>query len=224
MLRSFRRHPLWSHHMYGSGRGNPKSSVWGAWQPFLFLSHDQSCSHVTVKKMAFSGVGVRSSWRFVADAGFRGANFAGKIKNRLLSSAVKNVRVNWKAFPSQKTLQSTTSWYSTRTHHKPIHREKPHDLYATLRLTPAATQQQVKDAYYSLSMQFHPDRNLGSEEAHQKFTEITEAYSILGTYDLRKKYDKGLLQQFPGRPHTHRHQYVVCTIKPSLLWSLYNSL
>ena len=52
-------------------------------------------------------------------------------------------------------------------------------------------------------MKYHPDRNKGSQEAHQKFTELTEAYSILGQHDLRRKYDKGLLQEYPRKPHTH---------------------
>lgn len=82
--------------------------------------------------------------------------------------------------------------------------KKYRDLYAILGVSPHATQAQVKDAYYRLSMQYHPDRNKGSEVAHQKFTELTEAYSVLGQYDLRRKYDKGLLHQYPRQPsHTH---------------------
>lgn len=96
--------------------------------------------------------------------------------------------------------------YSTRGH-RVAQREKPKDLYATLDVSPSATQQQMKDSYYKLSLKYHPDRNRGSLEAHQKFTELTEAYSVLGQYELRKKYDKGLMHQYPGRHHT-THQYV----------------
>lgn len=95
------------------------------------------------------------------------------------------------------SLQSVAK-YSTRI----VHREKPKDLYSILGVSPNATQQQVKDSYYKLSLQYHPDRNKGSLEAHQKFTDLTEAYSVLGQYELRKKYDKGLLHQHPGRHHT----------------------
>jgi DnaJ family protein C protein 30 len=44
-----------------------------------------------------------------------------------------------------------------------------------------------------MSMLFHPDKNKGSEEAAQKFRDITEAYEVLGNLRLRKLYDKGIL-------------------------------
>lgn len=99
-----------------------------------------------------------------------------------------------------KAVVCCNSTKSHHHHHKPIQREKPKDLYSILEVSPYATQQQVKDAYYKLSMKYHPDRNKGSIEAHHKFTDLTEAYSILGQYELRKKYDKGLLHQYPRRP------------------------
>ena len=40
--------------------------------------------------------------------------------------------------------------YSTRQH------EKSRDLYAVMGVTPHATQQQIKEAYYKLSMEHHP--------------------------------------------------------------------
>lgn len=87
--------------------------------------------------------------------------------------------------------------------------KKQKDLYAIIGVSPHATQVQIKQAYYRLSMKYHPDRNRGSDDAHQKFTELTEAYSILGQYDLRRKYDKGMLHQYPRQPsHTqppHHH-------------------
>jgi DnaJ family protein C protein 30 len=49
-------------------------------------------------------------------------------------------------------------------------------------------------------MSFHPDKNKGSEEAAQKFRDITEAYEVLGNLRLRKLYDKGIL-------HTAGPQY-----------------
>ncbi|GLH01015.1 Protein tumorous imaginal discs, mitochondrial [Gryllus bimaculatus] len=65
--------------------------------------------------------------------------------------------------------------------------------YDTLGVTPHATQNDIKAAYYKLSMMYHPDKNKGSEEASQKFRDITEAYEILGNFRLKKLYDKGLL-------------------------------
>ena len=82
---------------------------------------------------------------------------------------------------------------------RPPHEKK--DLYSILNISPNATQAQIKDVYYKLSKRFHPDRNKGSVEAHTRFQEITEAYSILGQYETRKKYDKGLLHGYTPPPH-----------------------
>lgn len=84
--------------------------------------------------------------------------------------------------------------------------EKAKDLYAIIGVSPNATQKQIKDAYYKLSMRYHPDRNLGNPEAHQKITELNEAYAVLGQYDQRRRYDKGLLHQYPRRPHPHHRE------------------
>lgn len=96
-------------------------------------------------------------------------------------------------------------FHSTSSQHHPGKRHEK-DLYAVMGVTPHATQQQVKEAYYRLSMKYHPDRNGGSEVAHEKFTELTEAYSVLGNYTARRKYDKGLLHKYPRRPHPQHHQ------------------
>jgi len=121
---------------------------------------------------------------------------------RLLGGVVYFKQTVW----SQNTTKAVTIFqpatcYSTRVH-RGLQREKPRDLYAVLDVSPSATQQQVKDAFYKLSLKYHPDRNQGSLEAHQRFTDLTEAYSVLGQYELRKKYDKGLLHQYHGKPHT----------------------
>ena len=65
--------------------------------------------------------------------------------------------------------------------------------YESLGLTPHATQADIKSAYYKMSMEFHPDKNKGSEEAADKFRAITEAYEVLGNLRLRRLYDKGIL-------------------------------
>ncbi|TRY99735.1 hypothetical protein DNTS_033605 [Danionella cerebrum] len=65
--------------------------------------------------------------------------------------------------------------------------------YDLLEVSPSATYAQIKTAYYNKSFQFHPDRNLGSEEATAKFAEVSEAYIVLGNKHLRRKYDRGIL-------------------------------
>lgn len=65
--------------------------------------------------------------------------------------------------------------------------------YDILEVAPSATQAQIKTAYYKQSFLYHPDRNAGSETATSRFSEISEAYTVLGNKTLRKKYDRGLL-------------------------------
>ena len=99
-------------------------------------------------------------------------------------------------------IRHVTRSYSTK--RQPHDGKKHKDLYAIMGVSPHATQVQIKEAYYRLSMKYHPDQNRESEDAHTKFTELTEAYSVLGQYDLRRKYDKGMLHQYPRQPsHTH---------------------
>lgn len=74
--------------------------------------------------------------------------------------------------------------------------------YDSLGLTPAATQNDIKQAYYKLSKLYHPDRNKDSDNAADKFRSITEAYEVLGNYRLRKLYDKGILHT-AGRQYAH---------------------
>uniref|UniRef100_A0A8C6RDH1 DnaJ homolog subfamily C member 30, mitochondrial n=1 Tax=Nannospalax galili TaxID=1026970 RepID=A0A8C6RDH1_NANGA len=66
-------------------------------------------------------------------------------------------------------------------------------LYELLGVPSTATQAQIKAAYYRQSFLYHPDRNSGSAEAAERFTRISEAYLILGSTTLRRKYDRGLL-------------------------------
>lgn len=68
------------------------------------------------------------------------------------------------------------------------------DLYLRLGLTGDATQSDIKQAYYKLSKEFHPDRNKGCATSTAKFRSITEAYEILGNETGRAQYDRGMFQ------------------------------
>ncbi|XP_034230582.1 dnaJ homolog subfamily C member 30, mitochondrial-like [Thrips palmi] len=64
--------------------------------------------------------------------------------------------------------------------------------YDTLKISPNASQADVKSAYYKLSKQYHPDANINDPTATVKFQEISEAYEVLGNEDSRMRYDKGM--------------------------------
>ncbi|KAF3692712.1 DnaJ -like protein subfamily C member 30 Williams-Beuren syndrome chromosomal region 18 protein [Channa argus] len=67
--------------------------------------------------------------------------------------------------------------------------------YDILKVSPSATPSQIKMAYYKQSLIYHPDRNPGNKEAMWRFCDINEAYTILGNINLRRKYDRGILNQ-----------------------------
>lgn len=76
--------------------------------------------------------------------------------------------------------------------------------YDILKVSPNATQANIKTAYYKQSFIYHPDKNPGNKAAVQRFSEISEAYTVLGNISLRRKYDRGILSQSDiqsaGRP------------------------
>uniref|UniRef100_A0A3Q3WES9 J domain-containing protein n=1 Tax=Mola mola TaxID=94237 RepID=A0A3Q3WES9_MOLML len=73
---------------------------------------------------------------------------------------------------------------------EPLYKSKT-GYYEILDVVPGATQAQIKTAYYKQSFIYHPDRNAGSDAATVRFSEINEAYTVLGNKALRRKYDRG---------------------------------
>ncbi len=65
------------------------------------------------------------------------------------------------------------------------------DHYLTLAIDKNATKQQIKQSYYKLSKQYHPDVNkeAGSME---KFKEIQASYHILSDEQRKKEYDRSM--------------------------------
>jgi len=62
------------------------------------------------------------------------------------------------------------------------------DYYATLGIAKGASQADIKKAYKKLVKKYHPDKT-DSPEAHEKFKEVSEAYSVLGDEQKRAEYD-----------------------------------
>jgi len=66
------------------------------------------------------------------------------------------------------------------------------DYYEILGVTKNASDDQIKKAYRSLALKYHPDRVTDDkkEEAAEKFKEATEAYEILSDSQKRTQYDQ----------------------------------
>src|SRR5258707_5885858 len=64
------------------------------------------------------------------------------------------------------------------------------DYYEALGIARGANADEIKKAYRSLAMKFHPDRNQGDKTAEHKFKEISEAYDVLKDDQKRAAYNR----------------------------------
>ncbi|MFO0865765.1 MAG: molecular chaperone DnaJ [Gemmataceae bacterium] len=64
------------------------------------------------------------------------------------------------------------------------------DYYEVLGVAKSVGDEELKKAYRTLAMKFHPDRNVGDEEAAVKFKEAAEAYAVLSDGEKRQVYDR----------------------------------
>ena len=78
------------------------------------------------------------------------------------------------------------------------------NLYQVLGVSRDATSEQIKTAYRKLAKKYHPDAHSGDVECEKKFQEISEAYSILGNEEKRKKYDASFTNTQDHRKDTYQ--------------------
>ena len=75
------------------------------------------------------------------------------------------------------------------------------DYYSVLGVKKDASPEELKRAYRTLALQFHPDRKPGDEAAAQRFRELSEAWAVLSDPEQRGRYDSlGPLFRPDGRP------------------------
>jgi molecular chaperone DnaJ len=64
------------------------------------------------------------------------------------------------------------------------------DYYKVLGVEKTASADELKKAYRSMAMKYHPDRNPNDKTAEQKFKEINEAYDVLKDEQKKAAYDR----------------------------------
>ena len=64
------------------------------------------------------------------------------------------------------------------------------DYYEILGVSRSATSEEIKKAYRTMAMKYHPDRNPDNKEAEERFKEAAQAYSVLIDPEKRPVYDQ----------------------------------
>jgi molecular chaperone DnaJ len=64
------------------------------------------------------------------------------------------------------------------------------DYYAVLGVDKNAGEAEIKKAYRTMALKYHPDKNPDDPEAEKKFKEVTAAYQVLSDPEKRSQYDR----------------------------------
>jgi len=64
------------------------------------------------------------------------------------------------------------------------------DFYKILDVGKHASSRDIKKAFRRLATKYHPDKNPGDQEAHDRFVEINRAYEVLSDEDKRRAFDR----------------------------------
>lgn len=76
------------------------------------------------------------------------------------------------------------------------------DFYSVLRVTPRASDMEIKKAYRKLVLVYHPDKHPKGDQFLDYFLEIQKAYDVLTNPMLKRKYDQEYLTRY-GSLNSH---------------------
>ncbi len=67
---------------------------------------------------------------------------------------------------------------------------KPRDYYEILGVARNADAVELKRAYRTLALRYHPDQNQSNKEFEERFKEVSAAYAVLSDSEKRMRYDR----------------------------------
>lgn len=73
------------------------------------------------------------------------------------------------------------------------------DPYTVLGVARSAKPEEIKSAFRKLAKKYHPDHNKDDKNAQARFSEISQAYEILGDKEKRGQFDRGEIDS-EGKP------------------------
>jgi curved DNA-binding protein CbpA len=93
--------------------------------------------------------------------------------------------------------------------------------YDILNLSPRATDDDVRRAYRTLALRWHPDRNPQGREAATRYTALlNEAYTHLRTAPQRRAYDRTLCALIEKRRIEKEERNDALTMLKEIFWPL----
>ena len=83
--------------------------------------------------------------------------------------------------------------------HMPTNMNVSENLYSILGVSEESTKEEIKRAYRSLQLKYHPDKNKNSTESVLLTQKINKAYEVLGNDEKKRMYDQE--RRFGSGPH-----------------------
>ncbi|MBD8893122.1 DnaJ C-terminal domain-containing protein [Roseibium litorale] len=80
------------------------------------------------------------------------------------------------------------------------------DPYSVLGVAKNASEADIKKAFRKLAKKYHPDQNQNDPAAQARFSEVNQAYEIVGDKDKRGKFDRGEIGA-DGKPKFQSHGF-----------------
>lgn len=88
--------------------------------------------------------------------------------------------------PSRRTFSASSPWRDS---------PQPINHYEILGVKPDATKAELKKQFYKLSKETHPDLHKNDPTASERFSQISESYSLLANDEKRRRYDRDFMRQ-----------------------------